>query len=150
MSRKQTFLPIWPGIAIGRAILFDEDKYAVYSFIGLNEGASVLNIPYNHTWSRGVVSNVHDVGDYEKFFFNKSAVVGPSGYSASVGENDAGEKVIATSDAAEELFPRGRFGISFQWYSSYSDEWTHETAPIEWADTIWDNFVFPNPYPLEL
>jgi len=132
--------------AFGRVILFNEDKYAVYNYIGYSIGTSVADVPYNHVWSRGVVSNVYDIGDYCGSFLNGCSVTGAIGYSESVGRNSRGDTVISRSDGVEELFPSGSISAGYQWYSSQSDQWIYDTAPIEWADTLWDKFMNPHPY----
>ena len=128
---------------IGKTILFDENKYAEYNYVGLSYSISLINIPYNHVWSRGVVSNVHNVDDYNGAFVNSGNVVGPAGYSISIGENDSDQLVVASSDVMEEFFPTGSMSGSFQWYENKADRWIYDTAPIEWASNLWD-IVLPS------
>jgi len=123
---------------IGRTILFDENKYAEYNYVGFSLGASMINFPYNHVWSRGIVSNVHDVADYNGAFLNASNVVGPAGYSISIGENNLNQLVVASTDVMEEFFPTGSTSTSFQWYTNKAERWIYDTAPIEWASNLWD------------
>jgi len=131
-------------VVVGRTVLFDGAKYATYSYVGVSKGASVINYPYNHTWSKGVVQNVKDVEDYAGAFVNGNIVTGPAGYSASIGGHD-NEVVIAITDVMEELFPSGSVDRSLQWYVKSTDDWVYDTAPITWGDTFWDNYM--NPYP---
>jgi len=130
---------------LGRVILFNEDKYAQYYYYGFNLAGSLIAVPYNHIWTRGIATNIHKVSDYTGKFGNFSSVAAASGSSISIGKNDEGEWVRADSDAMEELFPSGSTGVSFQWYESETEDWIYDKAPIEWADTVWDKLLYPHP-----
>ena len=72
-------------IVLGHTVLFDEDKYAEYQYLGLAVGKSI--VPADHLWVKGYVNNIYQVQDYEGPFFNMAAGIGPFGASASLGYN---------------------------------------------------------------
>lgn len=72
-------------VVVGRTVIFDATKYAVYKFIGYSKGKTL--VPSDHLWVKGYVNNIVNVQDYAGPFFNFAEGIGPFGYSASVGYN---------------------------------------------------------------
>ena len=132
-------------MVVGHTVLFDEDKYAEYQYVGLAIGKSI--VPSDHLWVKGYVNNVYDVQDYEGPFFNMAAGIGPVGASASLGYNKNRKAyVVAGSEVAQQIF--AGLSMSYQDYKCSTTDWVYDEAPISWGDTLYDQ-AFGNYSPEE-
>lgn len=123
-------------LLIGHTVLFDEEKYSEYKYIGVSVGKSI--VPADHIWVKGCVNNVEHVQDYEGPFFNMAGGIGPFGVSASLGYNiDKQVPIISGSTVAQQLF--AGFSMSYLDYSCVNNDWVYGTAPISWGDTAYDH-----------
>ena len=123
-------------IVLGHTVLFDEDKYAEYQYLGLAVGKSI--VPADHLWVKGYVNNIYQVQDYEGPFFNMAAGIGPFGASASLGYNkNRNVNIVAGSEVAQQIF--AGLSMSYQNYHCFTPDWVHDEAPITWGDTIYDH-----------
>ena len=125
------------GGSLGMVILFDREKYCIYRYQGIGFGKGLT---VDAVQSKGIVSNVYEVADYCGHFINGSCTLMGLGKAQSIGWKEDGSPVVANTIANSGW---GSFGISYQYYGAFSEDWIYREAPIDWmikqGQTLWNN-----------
>ena len=112
----------------GTSILFDEEKYCVYTFAGLCASKSYL--PLGYVQSEGYVYNMNNIEDYEGFFSSVSASLGPFCAGGAKAFNGVYTEILGGA----EMVGAGSAGLSGLWYWTTQNDWIYGRYPWEVAD----------------
>lgn len=115
------------GGVVGISMIFDQDKYCCYYYLGITAGVSA--IPADNNWEFGIVKNVIDAKDYSGVFGSLYAGAFVNGKASAWGIPG---DVETTSKYAQARFAglsaSGQYYIMFK---DFNNDWAYDTIPYD-------------------
>ena len=121
---EKTTMPVGVGGVMGKTVVFNKDKYCIYTYGGFGGGFS-FGIPFaDMTASLGIVNNVYEPEDFNgKFRTIYSYSIFNDGKVIAVGTSSrSGDIVMSVSEYAISKFAMS-VGYSETYYTAKTEKW---------------------------